>query len=500
LFARVRLLLIAAFVALIATACQVGITVDVTVAENGSGLVAVGVSLDEEALAELPDLSDVLVLDDMVEAGWVVRPPEIEDDGLTWIRASKPFNSPEQLTPIMEEIAGEGGAFRDFVLLREEAFAELDFTLTGTVDLTEGATVFTDAAVAEVLGESDDVAARVAELEEEYGPASENVTVTLTVNLPGGAQGESADGGGAVWVVSFDDTEATQIAASASDENVSAKLWRWVGIAALILFAIAAVVQLVAWLLDRRSKKRALPGPHQAGGALPLAAQGQMPQAPAPVAVGAAAPPPRRQLSLLVIDPVAVAFDLGDNPQRRLVPFVRSHNSEVPDDEIVETYRQATLGRLTSAELWTACGVEGNPAKLDKRYISAVELRSGASEFLVEMTRREMPVAFLGNTLAEWAQLLRSHHGVETVGLWTISGEVGVRNPDPAIYEALRRQTGTPFESCLMIDGRVINLDAAKTLGMSTALFTETQPSPDQSPGHPVVTQFSEFFRRRTGQ
>jgi len=498
LIARLRLLLIAACLALLASACQVGVEVVIDVGEDGSGLVSVGVSLDDEALAEVQPLEGMLVTADLEDAGWTVTGPEVEDDGLTWLRASKPFNASEELTPIMEEIAGPDGAFRDFVLLREKAFAELDFTLTGLVDLTGGPAAFSDAAVEALLGEEDDVEARLTALEETYGSIDQNVSVTLQVNLPGGAQGEAAEGGGAVWTVSFSDPEPTQVAASASDENVSAKLWRWVGIAALVLFVIAAVIQLIAWLFERRSKKKtpAIRTPQQVGSAVPLAARGQMPaQAAAPVA-----PPPepqRRRLRLVVLDPAGVIFDLTDDPRQRLLPFVRGRGSETPDVEVVEAYREASLGRFTSAEMWEACGVEGSADDLDREYMSSVHMKRGAAEFLAEMVRREMDVAFLGNTLAEWAQYLKQGKGLDSVSTWIISGEVGVRNPDPGILEALRRETGVPYEACLLVDGRVINLDAAKTLGMSTAWFTETRPSLENPPGHSVVTNFAEFFRRR---
>lgn len=501
MIARFRLLLIAACVALLAAACQVGVDVEIIVAEDGSGLVVVGVSLDDEALDQIEgDPEDLLVVDDMEEAGWVVTGPEVEEDGLTWIRASKPFDAAEELTPIMEEIAGPDGAFRDFVLLREKAFAELEFTVTGVVDLTGGPTAFSDAGVAAVLGD-DDVEARIAELEEEFGPVEDNVSVTVKVDLPGGAQGEAAEGGGAVWVVSFDDPEPTQVGASASDENVSAKLWRWIGIAALILFAIAAVIQLVSWLLERRAKKRApaMQVPQQAGSAVPLAARGQMPAQPVPP-VAQAAPPPAatgRRLRLVVLDPAGVAFDLTDDPRQRLLPFVRGRGSEVPDAEVYETYREASLGRLTSVDMWSACGLAAAADELDREYMSTVSMRPGAAEFLAEMDRRGMSVALLGNTLAEWAKILRQREGLDTVTAWVISADVGVRNPDPGILEALRRETGVPFEDCLLVDSREINLDAGRTLGMSTAWFSETPPSPEDSPSHPVVSNFSEFFRRR---
>ena len=194
---------------------------------------------------------------------------------------------------------------------------------------------------------------------------------------------------------------------------------------------------------------------------------------------------------------MGVLFGTTDDAADLLVPFVRDQGSEATDSEIEEVHRQATLGRLSAAEAWRAVGLEGDAASYDAQYLSYVRLRNGAKEFLKEMQRRQMPVACVTNDVMEWSQKLRKMHGLEAVQPWIVSGEVGVRKPDPGIYEALRRTTGVPYESCLMIDGRVTSLDAARTLGMSTAWFTTGRPPADQRPNHPIVTSFSDFFRRR---
>ena len=78
------------------TACHVSIAAGVDVARDGSGRVSAGVGLDADAVKEIGDPATALRVDDLRRAGWQVEGPRREDDGLTWVRASKPFADPEQ--------------------------------------------------------------------------------------------------------------------------------------------------------------------------------------------------------------------------------------------------------------------------------------------------------------------------------------------------------------------------------------------------------------------
>jgi putative hydrolase of the HAD superfamily len=51
-----------------------------------------------------------------------------------------------------------------------------------------------------------------------------------------------------------------------------------------------------------------------------------------------------------------------------------------------------------------------------------------------------------------------------------ISSEVGLRKPDPAIYELAAARLGLPAEACVFVDDLPGNLKPARTLGMATVL------------------------------
>jgi epoxide hydrolase-like predicted phosphatase len=53
---------------------------------------------------------------------------------------------------------------------------------------------------------------------------------------------------------------------------------------------------------------------------------------------------------------------------------------------------------------------------------------------------------------------------------WVISSEVGLRKPDPAIYELAAERLGLPPATCVFVDDLPGNLKPARALGMATVL------------------------------
>ena len=58
----------------------------------------------------------------------------------------------------------------------------------------------------------------------------------------------------------------------------------------------------------------------------------------------------------------------------------------------------------------------------------------------------------------------------ELFDAWVISGEVGLRKPDPAIYELAAERLGLPPAACVFVDDLPGNLKPARALGMATVL------------------------------
>lgn len=243
---RRRLLpLLLALLAWATSACQLTLTAGVDVNRDGTGRVVAGVGLDDEAVREVGDLPTALRLDDVRAAGWLVDAPRKEGDGLTWIRASKPFTEPEQVPAIIAELNGAGGPFRDFRVTRTKSLTRSKTTFSGAVDLAAGLTGLSDPELVAALDDVD-LGLDVEGLRARFG---DRIKVLATVGLPGEVttNAPARDGGRALWVPELGQT--VQLEASSSAFRVDPRLPIAAG-AALVLATVLLVV-----LLRRRRRR-----------------------------------------------------------------------------------------------------------------------------------------------------------------------------------------------------------------------------------------------------
>lgn len=455
------------------TACQVDIEVGIGFNENGSGVVTVDVALDEAAMALNPDITSLLLTEDIEDpaSGWSYNEPRIDDQGRTSFSASKPFSSPEQLESVLAEIFNSDDVFRDFTFERDTSFAKVDYRVSGVVDLSDGLDLFTDPELTERLG-GEPFGEPTGDLES----ALEGVALRVVLDLPVGPEREE--------VLQFGGDRATRLEMTAQDESGTAVTLRWVAWAAFALVGLSVLIAVAGYLLERRARDRSTD---------PTVTQESL----ARTTGSAPAQPPSRRLRLVVLNPLGVLFEPADDPAKLLASFAAERGSEVDDEDVEQLHHNAVLGRITPGELWTGLGLDDDPAELTEAFLAQYTVRSGARDFISEMTRRELPVACLTNDISSWSSALRERLEIIGVDTWIVSSDVGVCMPAPGIYEALRRTTSVPYENSLLVDVTAEHLDAAQALGMSTALLADDRPRDLETPGHAVVTSFSDFFRRR---
>lgn len=186
-FVRRWVLVLVAIVVLGSAGCQVQVVVDTVVDQNGAGTVSVSVGLDAGALERIGDLQTELQIQDLRDAGWTVTEPAAGPDRITWIRASKPFSSPEGLVAVLAEIAGPETLFQQVEFERVETDDDITYRVTGDVDLTQGAATFGDAELAAQLG-GDPFGGNLAAIEAEEGrPISDMVSFEISTSVAGGA-------------------------------------------------------------------------------------------------------------------------------------------------------------------------------------------------------------------------------------------------------------------------------------------------------------------------
>lgn len=243
--AAVRGLLLVVVAALLG-ACQLRTEVNISVAEDGSGTVGVGIGLDEEAVEENPDLLEALEFPDLVEAGWEITGPRDEDDGFRWVRVEHGFDDPADVGVLIDQVAGENGPLRDFEVLRADEFAETSYRFQGVVDFSEGVGAITD---------DDELAAALGEepaelIQSRVGRAvDELLRFQVAVRLPGDVESNAPTraSNGAVWRPSVLERDEVELTATSTLRQTDRLVWTAVAIAAGVALAVLLLVRIGRW-------------------------------------------------------------------------------------------------------------------------------------------------------------------------------------------------------------------------------------------------------------
>lgn len=482
-------MLLVALIAVIVSSCQTDVDVDVIVEEDGSGVVTARVELDREAAAGVLDLpsADGLALEDLFQAGWEIESPQADENGSVMMSATKAFGTPQQFTDVMAELVGGGELLGPFTLERTKAFATVDYRVEGEID-PSGFEAFSDDQLSALLGRS------VTDIADRYGATPSDVSVTMTITLPGAVEPELSGGeptpdaqdSARVFMTRLDAATPTTVVVASSTREVAALVWRGLSIVAALLAVLVAFGHLLRVLRpERRTGKN---GKNGKGAPRPK-------PKPKPVIKAAEVAEPDAEAendlpAVVALDGMGVLYREGDDINQLLVPFVRERGSDVSHDKIVARARAMSLGRITPADFWTAVGVPGDPNELDDAYLNLFQLSPGVVKFLRYLRENSVRVACVTNDSTAWATKLRAKHSLDgLIDPWIVSGAVGVRKPDQPIYEVLRRMTKAAPSSILVVDDELDNLDAARALGFRTAWFAPDAKNEDARQ-HAILRSF----------
>jgi hypothetical protein len=173
----------------LAGGCRVDALVTVTV-DGPGGEVAVRFEADREAIAVVGGPSVVAQgaqVADLRRAGWEVSGPRRTGGGGAVVSASKRFFRPEQLGPLVAEVAGPEGALREFRLVRDRSLTRVRHRVSGAIDLTRPGEALSgfanDPELPRRLEAAGVDAAAVADLL--ASRAAEGLHLAVAVDLPG---------------------------------------------------------------------------------------------------------------------------------------------------------------------------------------------------------------------------------------------------------------------------------------------------------------------------
>jgi hypothetical protein len=239
---------------LVLGACRLQLDVNVEVEEDGSGSVEVVVGIDADGIQRIGgDLEAVLAVDDLEGAGWTIDGPEEEPDGFTRVRFRKPFDTPEEATAIVEEIAGGDGPFQDFVVTRDSSFAHTTWGFTGQIDVSGGLEAFGDDELAAEL-DGEPLGQSVGEIEAQLGESlSQVIEVGVAVHLPGEvtSNAPSQTAGAARWAAAFGEGPMA-MEATGEEQRTTSTIAALIAATCAVLLLLYGVVRAVRWSRRRR--------------------------------------------------------------------------------------------------------------------------------------------------------------------------------------------------------------------------------------------------------
>ena len=145
-------------------------------------------------------------------------------------------------------------------------------------------------------------------------------------------------------------------------------------------------------------------------------------------------------------------------------------------------YHELERGRITMDEfdaaiepMWRAAGLTEFPTiPRGDELLAMVEPVAAMVDVARDVRAAGLRTAILTNNTREWGAWRQAWDADNLVDVVIDSSEVGLRKPNPAIFElTVERLGGPPFERCLFLDDFPWNVAAAAALGFQTIHVTD---------------------------
>ncbi len=143
-----------------------------------------------------------------------------------------------------------------------------------------------------------------------------------------------------------------------------------------------------------------------------------------------------------------------------------------------QLWEDVSQGKIGEAAYWEGLcasfprpAVGARAAALWSFVFDVTGLRPEMREFTQELRSRGLKLALLSNAGLSLRAVLQTWELVPLFDCVVISAEVGMRKPDPAIFRHAADCLEVPAASCLFVDDREGNVNAALELGMQAIRF-----------------------------
>lgn len=172
--------------------------------------------------------------------------------------------------------------------------------------------------------------------------------------------------------------------------------------------------------------------------------------------------------------------------------YVQQTFPDLDPEEILKPWHKADMGEMSSLEMWTALGFQGDIEKIEKNYLDTIELNDGFLDF-IKAVGLKYKLAIISNDSSRWSKYLREKFKInQYFDVISISGDLGIRKPDDRIFRLTIEKLAVRAEECMYIDDRRGYLETAKKVGINTILFNSRNVAYEGD----IVNNFEELMNR----
>ncbi|GAG70859.1 unnamed protein product [marine sediment metagenome] len=184
----------------------------------------------------------------------------------------------------------------------------------------------------------------------------------------------------------------------------------------------------------------------------------------------------------VILDVMGVIFEVSDDTNDLLVPYIQKINDMISAEKINEMYLKASLGEISSFDFWNELGFGLKYPEIERDYLdTCLRIDSEFAE-IAKTLSKSYSLAILSNDVKEWSNYLRTKFDLSRLfKIIIISSEVGYRKPDKRIYNILLDRIQSLSSDCVFVDDRAKNLRPASEIGIKTIRFVREESNNDIS-------------------
>lgn len=195
----------------------------------------------------------------------------------------------------------------------------------------------------------------------------------------------------------------------------------------------------------------------------------------------------------VILDVMGVIFEIGDDTNDLLVPYIQKRNNMISAEKINEMYLKASLGEISSFDFWNELGFGSKYPEIERDYLDTCLKIDPEFVEVTETLTQNYSLAILSNDVKEWSKYLRAKFDLNRLfKSIIISGEVGYQKPDKRIYNILLDRIQSSPSGCVFVDDRAKNLSSASEIGIKTIRFVREASNDDISADF-EISSFAEL-------